>query len=252
MDSLSPRWALALALSLALTSSACSAARAPAPASATAAEVTQQEWTLSRARLAAIRRDVPTRPYVERVHVSIHDPRTGRQYEARGAVAVSPDKAARMLLVGPAGATALDVWVTRERFRFAVPSIKLEKRGGSDPEEARGLPVGFLRWWFLSPLTGRLLLARSTDAHSSWLLRDGAATVMVRTNGQSFMALRRESGHQEGLEWRGGGLAPRAGARGRYTEGAYGLRVDVRVEDVSPNEPPAEAFDDPDEQETRP
>ena len=68
-----------------------------------------------------------------------------------------------MILVGPGGTTALDVWVTKDRFRFAVPAIKLEKRGGVDPAEAKGLPIGMLRWWFLSPLAGRLL-ARALDA----------------------------------------------------------------------------------------
>ena len=89
--------------------------------------VSQAEWTLSRERLARMRVDQPQRPYVERVRVGVVDPRNGKLYEARGAVAVSPNNAARLLLVGPGGTTALDVWVTRDRFRFAVPAINLEK-----------------------------------------------------------------------------------------------------------------------------
>jgi len=213
-------------------------------------EVSQAEWTVARERLARLRGGQPGRPYVERVRLAISDPRTGKRYEARGAVAVSPDKAARMMLVGPGGTTALDVWVTKERFRFAVPAINLEKRGGVDPVEARGLPVGMLRWWFLSPLGGRPLLARSTTAESAWILRDGRSTVTVKSDGRRFLALRRDGENLEAIEWVAQGLVPRAGAHGRYVEGRYGLRVEVLVEEVLDSEPDPEAFQDPDEKET--
>jgi len=210
-------------------------------------DVTQYEWSIARDRLARLRRGRPDRPYVERVRLAISDPRTGRQYQARGAVAVSPGKAARMILVGPGGTTALDVWVTKDRFRFAVPAIKLEKRGGVDPAEAKGLPIGMLRWWFLSPLAGRLLVARSTQAESAWILRDGGATVTVRSDGRRFVALRREGETLEGIEWISRGLVPQSGEHGRYIEGRFGLRVDVQVEELLETEPDAEAFADPDE-----
>jgi len=213
-------------------------------------DVTQYEWTIAHERLARLRTGRPSRPYVERVRLAISDPRTGRQYQARGAVAVSPGKAARMILVGPGGTTALDVWVTKERFRFAVPAIKLEKRGGIDPEEAKGLPIGMLRWWFLSPLAGRLLVARSTQSESAWILRDGTATVTVRSDGQRFVALRREGESLEGIEWISRGLVPQSGEHGRYLEGRFGLRVEVVVEELMDNEPDADAFADPDEQAT--
>ena len=208
--------------------------------------VSQEEWRIARERLARIRRVQPDRPYVERVRLAINDPRTGRQYEARGAVAISPNRAARMMLVGPGGTTALDVWVTKDRFRFAVPAINLEKRGGKDPNESRGLPIGMLRWWFLSPLEGRVLLARSTPSESSWILRDGGATVTVRSDGRRFVALRREGESLEGIEWLAPGLVPQAGVGGRYIEGRYGLRVEVLVEEVLASEPDPEAFEDPD------
>jgi hypothetical protein len=209
--------------------------------------VTQAEWTVARSRLSRLRSGRPTRPFVERVHLAISDPRTGREYEARGAVAINPGRAARMILIGPGGTTALDVWVTKERFRFAVPAIKLEKRGGTDPNESKGLPIGMLRWWFLSPLAGRVLLARSTAAESAWILRDGAATVTVRSDGRRFVALRREGETLEGIEWLSRGLVPQQGEHGRYIEGRFGLRVDVIVEEVLTTEPEPEAFSDPDE-----
>ena len=212
--------------------------------------VSQYEWTVARYRLARLRSGQPERAYVERVRLAIADPRTGREYQARGAVAISPGRAARMILVGPGGTTALDVWVTKERFRFSVPAIKLEKRGGTDPEEAKGLPIGMLRWWFLSPLAGRLLLARSTAAESAWVLRDGLATVTVRSDGRRFIALRREGESLEGIEWLSRGLVPQEGEHGRYVEGRFGLRVEVVVEEVLPTEPDPEAFADPDERGT--
>ena len=211
------------------------------------APVTQYEWSIALDRLARLRRGRPDRPYVERVRLAIGDPRTGRQYQARGAVAVSPGRAARMILIGPGGTTALDVWVTKDRFRFSVPALKLEKRGGTDPALAKGLPIGMLRWWFLSPLAGRLLLARSTPAESAWVLRDGAATVTVRSDGEKFVALRREGEALEGIEWVSRGLAAQAGEHGTYVEGRFGLRVDVVVEELLPTEPDPDAFTDPDE-----
>jgi hypothetical protein len=219
----------------------------PAEVTGSLPDVTQYEWSIARDRLARLRRGRSEKPYVERVRLSISDPRTGRQYQARGAVAVSPGKAARMILVGPGGTTALDVWVTKDRFRFAVPAIKLEKRGGVDPAEAKGLPIGMLRWWFLSPLAGRLLIARSTPAESAWILRDGVATVTVRSDGRRFVALRREGETLEGIEWISRGLVPQSGEHGRYIEGRFGLRVDVLVEELLETEPDAEAFTDPDE-----
>jgi hypothetical protein len=213
-------------------------------------DVGQAEWTLSRDRLARMRGNLPRRPYVERVQVGLVDPRTGKLYQARGAVAVSPDRAARLVLVGPGGVTALDLWVTRDRFRFAIPSINLERRGGLASSEARGLPIGFLRWWFLSPLHGELVLARSTKSEVAFLLRDGSAIVSMRTDGERFVAVRRQGGHLEGLEWSARGLAPHAGAHGRYVDGEWGMHVHVVVEEVLVEEPDPAAFFDPDDKGT--
>jgi hypothetical protein len=223
---------------------------APRPRPPEVPDVSQGEWSLSRERLAEVRKEQPERPYVERVKISIRDPRTNKAYEGRGAVAVSPERAARLIMIGPGGTTALDVWVTPDRFRFVVPAIHFERRGGTDPEESRGLPIGMLRWWFLSPLSGRLLMARSSKAESAFLLREGTATVLVRTDGAHFLAVRRQGENVEGIEWLGAGLAPAAGARGRYMEGKLGLQVDVLVEDVMDREPDPAAFLDPDKGDT--
>jgi hypothetical protein len=216
----------------------------------TVPDVGQVEWTVSRERLTHMRAGLPRRPYVAKVQVGVVDPRSGDLFRARGAVAVSPERAARLILVGPAGTTALDLWVTPDRFRFSIPSIHLEKRGGRDLEGARGLPIGFLRWWFLSPLHGELMLARSSDAESAFLLRDGAATITVRTDGERSVAVRREGDRLEGLEWSGRGVGPEPGARGRYIEGEWGMRVLVLIEEVLAEEPDPASLFDPDDQGT--
>lgn len=201
-------------------------------------EITTAQWTRARVELAGARAALPSQPYVERVRMVMKDPRTGREISARGALAVSPERAARMLLVGPGGVTALDVWVTPDRFRFVVPGIHYERRGGRSPEESKGLPIGLLRWWFLSPFAGRLLAADTSGATTSWLLRDGAATVRVTKADDRFVAARREGGHGERIEW--------AGKRGRYVDDAFGLTVDVEIEEVMTAPPEPEAFADPD------
>jgi hypothetical protein len=210
-------------------------------------DVSQAEWTLARERLASMRSVLPQKPYVERVQVGVVDPRSGKVFRGRGAVAVSPNRAARLVLLGPGGTTALDLWVTRDRFRFSVPALDLDRRGGSDPAESAGLPIGFLRWWFLAPLGGELVLARSNAAEAAFILRDGPGTVMIRTDGAHFVALRREGSRLEAIEWSGPGLVPHAGAHGHYVDGALGTRISIQVEEVLPDEPDPAAFEEPSE-----
>lgn len=212
--------------------------------------VSQDEWVLARQRLAELRAELPTRPYVQRVRIGVVDPRNGKVYQGRGAVAVSPNRAARLVLLGPGGTTALDLWVTSERFRFAIPALDIDKRGNADPAEANGLPIGFLRWWLLSPLSGELVLARSNAMESAFILRDARATVTIRTDGRRFFALRREGTRLEGLEWSGHGLGPIAGANGVYVDGQWGTKLHVVVEEVLAEEPDPGAFVDPTTQET--
>lgn len=231
---------IALVIALTIALGGCARPRPGVPP-----DIGQHEWSISRARLAQLRAGEAVRPYTERVRVDIHDPVTGKDYHARGAVAVSPRQAARLMLVGPGGTTALDLWVTKDRYRFSVPAIHLEKRGGVEVAEA-SLPVGMLRWWFLSPLAGRLLAGRSSQHESTWVLRDDSATVLVRTDGKGLAAVRRDHDRVESIEWIGRGIEPRAGSRGRYIEARYGLKVDVVVEEVMAAEPDPEAFDDPD------
>jgi len=87
----------------------------------------------------------------------MREPRSGRVIRGRGGLAVVPGRALRMILVGVAGVTMLDAWVTPARWRVAVPMLGVLRRGGAD--DPADLPIGFLRWWFFTPLEGRLFAA---------------------------------------------------------------------------------------------
>ncbi|MBX3227185.1 MAG: hypothetical protein KIT84_35385 [Labilithrix sp.] len=215
-------------------------------------EPTQAEWNDARAHFVALQREVPVRPYVERVRVAVLDPRSGKVVQARGAVAVHPGQAARMVLLGPGGTTALDLWITPDRWRVSIPAAHIERRGGRDLGDALGLPVGFVRWWFLAPIAGELLYTQSTaaDERTLWFKNDGGV-IELRANAERLLAIRRaEDGRVDGVEWLSPSPAPRPRRQARYIDAAIGVRVDVLIEDVSPDEPDPAAFLDPDEKGT--
>lgn len=222
-----------------------------------AREVTRStaEWRAAQAWVARARAELPRRPYVERVRLSVVDPRTHAPVQVRGAVAVSPDRAARLVLIGPGGGTALDAWVTPDRYRVEIPSVHLTRRGGrelgADPRSTLGLPVGFLRWWFLSPLGGRLIDAEVAppDDLGARLYRfhEPDATVELAVRKGGIVAVRRtRGGPVEQVTWGSAELAPASGTSAIYEDADLGLRVDVYIEEVMPNEPEPAAFVDPD------
>lgn len=243
------RWLLVPALASAPLLGGCAPARTPTPI------ILQTEWTRAREDLAVLRKDTAEAPYVELVRVAVREPHTGRVLEGRGAVAVDPHRAMRMILLGPGGRTALDVWVTHDQWRFSIPALGLTRRG--DPRHPTyDLPIGFFRWWFLEPLDGRLLTITTTHAgERAFVLREGAATVLLReaapiataVGRRHFVALRREADDVDRLEWVARSLRPGPGDRALYMQKTTGLEVQVLVEAVSPDPPDAAAFLDPDD-----
>ncbi len=153
-----------------------------------------------------------------------------------------------MVLVGPAGTTMLDAWITRDRWRVAVPSLEVVRRGGEDAPP--DLPVGFLRWWFLTPLDGALFGAAFTDPGVAWLLRDGDAVIELRLapapDGEALTVARRVGGRSERIEELRAGTAPHVGDRVHYVDETSGLRVDLMLESVASRPPDEGAFLDPD------
>jgi hypothetical protein len=236
---------------LVAAASLCVAACASAPA-APRLEPSQADWTEARRRLAELRAS-PPQPYVEQIRIAMREPRSRRVVVARGAVAVRPGDAMRMILLGPGGTTALDAWVTRDRWRFVVPALELRKRGDRSPPAEQGLPIAFFRWWFLAPFGGRLLDARVSEDSTLFILRDGASTVTLREARRGAERLvsgvRRESNVLERIEWIGAaGGGPHVGDHARYLHAPSGFAVEVLVDAMGTSEPDAAAFLDPDEQ----
>jgi hypothetical protein len=211
---------------------------------------TPADWAAATAKLADLRAGGARAPFVVTITTTLRDPRSGRVVDGRGAMAVAPG-ALRMILVGAAGATLLDAWVTPERWRIAVPPIDYVRRGGA--EDPGGLPVGFFRWWFFAPFQGTLFAAAVRRDEVLWLLRRGDAVVELHLGhcgsaGRSLGATRRSDGRAEHVE------ECRVSARGepgpgdvvRYVDDSSGLQVDILVESVSNAPADGEAFRDPD------
>lgn len=219
-------------------------------------KTTEAEWRIASARLEALRATQPTEPYGMVVRVSLREPRSGKAFEGRGAVAVEPHAALRMILLGPGGATALDAWITPSAFRFEVPPLHLLRRGAAQGE-AR-LPVDFFREWFLAPLGGRLLASVAGPAATGlpscsgqwFVLRRGVATMTVCEDeaGERLAidATRRAPSALERLSFRGTSLSPHAGDRAEYEDVLSGVRASVEVEKVDDTPPDPLAFADPD------
>jgi hypothetical protein len=239
------RRSISLGLVLALAIPACSPVRpSPWPAATT------QAWSQLRGVLDRERSERPRDPWAAGLRITMRDPLSGRVVDGRGAIAVAPGRAVRMVLIGAAGATVLDAWVTRTRWRVAIPPLDLVRRGGLD--EPRDMPVGFLRWWFLTPLGGTLIAAAFVDSGPLWVLREGDGVVELRapTCGRGCLqATRRALGRAETVEECREGGVPAAGDSARYIDEVSGLKVDLRLESIAVVPPRGEAFDDPD---TRP
>jgi hypothetical protein len=222
---------------------ACAPAR-PAPWP----PATAQSWRQLGQELETQRRTRPQAPWSAGLRITMRDPASGRVIDGRGAIAVDPGQAVRMILTGAAGATMLDAWVTQARWRVAVPPLEIVRRGGS--EEPRDMPFGFLRWWFLTPLTGRLFAATFTEGGSLWLLRYGGAVIELReascSRGTLLHAIRRVAGHADTVDECRERPTPTAGDSARYVDEASGLCVEVLLESIAAAPPSAEAFQDPD------
>jgi hypothetical protein len=209
----------------------------------------QSEWDDAHRHLAELASTEPAKPYGALVHVTMREPRSGKVFSARGALAVDPQRALRMILVGPGGSTAIDVWVTRDAWRFEVPPVKLLRRGGEDEDAA--LPIGFFRWWFLGRTHGRLLTSEHGADGERLVLSSGGAIVDLidfppaEGHPHTVTATRLASGLSDRLEFQGISFAPTAGDHATYDDDLSGVHVEVEVERPNGAPDPA-AFADPD------
>jgi hypothetical protein len=152
-----------------------------------------------------------------------------------------------MILVAGAGATLLDAWVTRDRWRIAVPPAGFVRRGGAD--EPSELPVGFLRWWFFRPLEGRLFAASAAAAATApedvFLLRDDDGAAIELRAGPCLRASRRLRARTERVDECPRTDPTHAADRVRYVDESTGLSVELELE-ASGRAPEEDAFRDPD------
>jgi hypothetical protein len=210
--------------------------------------MTPETWREGVARLQALR-SAAGAARTERIALTLTEPRSGRKLSARGAVAIAPPGSLRMILLGPGGTTALDLWMDGVRYRFAVPAIDLVKRGdlAAPRAERRGLPVDFLGYWLLHPAGGTLLWYTRLPAAARFVLRDGASVVDLVAHDDGRLEARRTT-------WAGGEqlddetvAADRLGcAPVRYHQGSTGLDVAVTCEGETTGAPAARALADPD------
>jgi hypothetical protein len=220
-------------------------------------------------------------PHTYKLALALREPFTGRRTEARGAVALSPaQRAVRMILVGPGGTTAFDLWIKADRFRVAIPALDLLRRGdASTPRaEMRGLPVEFLRWWLLDPTRGELAWVDRDAARTRYLLReDGAITTLevgahgalvaerrtwlvptMAPNGEPPARPSAPNGEPPARPSAPNGEPPvlldeekvtadKVGCgHARYTQASTGVEIEITCEGVEPNPPSDRAFVDPD------
>lgn len=150
----------------------CAAPVAPRSADAAA---DARAFVAARDRLAALRAAVAGER-TQKVRLELSAPYLPSKIAARGAIALAPPDRLRMIMIGPGGTTAMDLWQEGPRFRFAIPALSRVVRGdASTPaRERRGLPVDFLRWWMLDALSGELVAARAQGDDLEILLREPA------------------------------------------------------------------------------
>lgn len=132
-------------------------------------------------KIAALRE---TQSRTDRLAVTFDGPWLPDALSSRGAVSISSpaEKSLRLLLVGPGGTTAMDLWMRDDRYRLALPALDRVVRGSlHDPlATRRTLPVDFLAWWMLAPFEGRVLWAVREQGGLRVILRRESAYLDVR------------------------------------------------------------------------
>lgn len=137
----------------------------------------RHELTAARAWLDSLRAELG--PRTEEIRITLEAPLLPGAIRARGAIAVSPHRAARVVLLGPGGTTAADLWMDEDRHRLSIP-VRDEVVRGRRGEALRGMPVELFRSWFLEPLEGELLDASIDGDVLRAVFRTSDATVFVR------------------------------------------------------------------------
>jgi len=187
-------------------------------------------------------------PWAAGIMACLRDATSGQVLEGRGGMAVAPGRAVRIILLMAGGPTLLDVWVTPDRWRVAVPVRGTVERGTEDVRA--DLPVSFLRRWFLHPFEGTLVAVSASGAEPGMLVRDGEAVLEIRVGrcdgGDLTRTIRRIRDREvERIDECLAPGGPRPGNWARYVNSAGGLSADVTFESVSVVIPDESAFVEP-------
>lgn len=130
---------------------------------------------------AALDLRVPTEIVKQEINIEIRDLLSGLGFSGRGVVIVQPRHALRMILLGPGGTTAMDVWIRDGRFRVAIPAISRVMRGDETTPRStmRGMPVDLL-WRLLVDPFGSLVYARAGHPERDGFVAGGFTAWMKR------------------------------------------------------------------------
>lgn len=184
-------------------------------------------WREAKSELEALKKAYEPEPGTMRVAVRFSAGTEVLGMNGRGAIARRPPEDLRMILLGPGGFTAFDLLVRGDHFRLEIPSKQRVWRGDSTtpPKELRGLPMSFLRWWLLRPLSGRLLSAHDVPEGKVFVLREEDGTVRVQQRAEGLRMNRKSPSGTERMQVSGPGCAD---ALYEHVEGK--VRVRVRCE----------------------
>lgn len=204
------------------------------------------DWTDARERLEVLRATWKSQEGTTPVVVRFSGADGIEALEGRGALAVRKPDSIRMIVVAAGGPTAFDLWIRGEQFRMAMPLRDRVVRGrqGERTESSSNLPIGFLRWWLLTPLHGKIAAAYTDGSSHRWLLQDERATYDVRHFGADALTIiRRGDGATEQLEVRDP-ACPRA----EYRNDRLGLQVVIACDPAGERRAGTNdrAFEDPD------
>jgi len=167
--------------SLALIGLGCGAAAEQTPA---APRLDAQAFLEAKQRILALRAAVGG-DRTDTISLELDAPYLPSRVKARGAMAVRVPDRLRMIMLGPGGTTAMDLWMKGDSFRFSIPALGRELAGdASTPaEKKRGLPVDFLRAFVLDPLGGRVLAASRRGAALEVLIDEPPNKIVELTLG---------------------------------------------------------------------
>ena len=182
----------------------------------------------------------------EEIEIAIRDDIAGRGFEGRGVLAVRPRHALRMILLGPGGTTAMDVWIRDDRYRVAIPALDRVVRGdaATPAAEQRGLPIALLSRWLVDPFGGCVVAAHAGRVEEQGRVVDDLS--VGPAGARDFVVFARRVGAFEvrAREVRGARIVARAWwlERGRVVAWLDGEESAFGAEDTAPIVPTSATY----------